>query len=175
MKLRIIGGSLLAGAFLLTQPVFAQSKPADKPATIPASGALAEYKRCSGPAATMPKDCDDTRQQIVRIQAVVKLYQKGNKAVLTDLVSGAITSDTYLGETYGEFFASLAAKQPNDFLQAISVRNATERETLFQITALSLADNQVNKVTKSMKKISQDKTNKMSSFAKEFLTAINNR
>jgi Tfp pilus assembly protein PilX len=175
MKLIIIGGSLLTSAFLLTQPVFAQSKPADKPATIPASGALAEYKRCSGPVATMPKDCDDTRQQIVRIQAVVKLYQKGNKAVLVDLVNGAITSDSYLGETYGEFFASLAAQQPNDFLQAISVRNTADRENLFQITALSLADNQVSKVTKSMKKISKDKTNKMSSFAKEFLTAINNR
>jgi hypothetical protein len=175
MKLRIISGCVLAGAFLLTQPVLAQVKPADKPAPIPASGALAEYKRCSGPATTLPKDCDDTRQQIIRIKLVVKLYQQGNKSVLADLVSGAITSDTYLGETYGEFFASLVAKQPNDFLQAISIRNSTERQALFQITALSLADNQVGKVTKSIKKIMNDKTNKMSSFAKEFLTEIRNR
>jgi hypothetical protein len=179
MKFQIVSCGILATTlfcnFLCISPTMAEKKnPTVTPGTS-GDGALAEYKRCSVPAATLPKDCDDTRKQIVRINSVVKLYQKGNKAVLADLVSGAIDSDTYLGETYGAFFAGVAMKSPSEFLQAVSLKKKPEdRETLYRITALSFPDGQVSKVNKNLQKIATQKTDKLSTFAQEFLTEIKN-
>jgi hypothetical protein len=177
MKFKIVSCGILAITFLSASPLLAEKK---NPAVIPSTsssggGVLAEFKRCSVPAASLPKDCDDTRKQIVRINAVVKLYQKGNKAVLKDLISGAIDSDTYLGETYGAFFAEVAVKNPNEFLQAVgSKKNPVDRETLYRITALSLPDGQVSRVTKSFQKIASFKTDKNRALAQEFLTEMKN-
>jgi hypothetical protein len=179
MKFKIVSCGILAttlfSASLCASPTLAEKKnPAVTPGTS-GNGALAEYKRCSVPAATLPKDCDDTRKQIVRINSVVKLYQKGNKAVLADLISGAIDSDTYLGETYGAFFAGVAIKSPSEFLQAVSLKKKSEdRETLYRITALSFPDGQVSKVNKSLQKMATQKSDKLSPFAQEFLTEIKN-
>jgi hypothetical protein len=179
MKFQIVSCGMLATTlffnFLCASSTLAEKKnPAVTPGTS-GDGALAEYKRCSVPAATLPKNCDDTRKQIVRINAVVKLYQKGNKAVLSDLVSGAIDSDTYLGETYGAFFAGVAMKSPSEFLQAVSLKKKTEdRETLYRITALSFPDGQVSKVNKNLQKMAIQKSDKLSTFAQEFLTEIKN-
>jgi hypothetical protein len=175
MKFKIVSCAIVATTLLCSTPLLAEKKtPAVSGSNTTGNAALAEFKRCSVPAATLPKDCDDTRQQIVRIKAVIKLYQKGNKSVLNDLVAGAIDSDTYLGETYGGFFASVVVKQPSEFLQAVSVRQPTDRETLYRITALSLPDGQVTKVTKNLQQLASQKSNKMSAFAKEFLTEIQN-
>ncbi len=175
MKFKIVSCGMLATTLLCTSPLMAEKKnPAVTPGTS-GNGALAEFKRCSVPAATLPKDCDDTRKQIVRINAVVKLYQKGNKAVLTDLISGAIDSDTYLGETYGAFFAEVAIKNPSEFLQAVSLKKKSEdRENLYRITALSFPDGQISKVNRSLQKMATQKSDKLSSFAQEFLTEIKN-
>jgi hypothetical protein len=168
MNFKIFSCGMLATTLLCASPLLAEKKnPAVTPGTS-GNGALAEYKRCSVPAATLPKDCDDTRKQIVRINAVVKLYQKGNKALLTDLISGAIDSDTYLGETYGAFFAGVALKNPIEFLQAVSLKKKPEdRETLYRITALSFPDGQVSKVNRSLQKMATQKS-------QEFLTEIKN-
>jgi hypothetical protein len=174
MKLQIISYGIVTTILLGTTSVLAEKKPPATSNTSTNSPALSEFKRCSVPAAALPKDCDDTRKQIVRIKAVIKLYQKGNKAVLADLVSGAIDSDSYLGETYGDFFATVVLKQPNDFLQAVSSRQPTDRETLYRITALSLPDGQVSKVTKNLKQLVAQKSNKFSAVAQEFLTEIQN-
>ncbi len=168
---RLLWLALFCSALFCSTPVFAEKK---APVSKNDSAVLAEFKRCSVPAASLPKDCDDTRKQIVRINAVVKLYQKGNKAVLKDLIAGAIDSDSYLGETYGAFFATVVVKEPKEFLQAVSARSQSDRETLYRITALSLSDGQVTKVTKNLKQIAAQKTDKMSSFAQEFLTEIQN-
>jgi hypothetical protein len=175
MNFKIVGCGVLATTLFCVPPLMAEKKnPAVTPGTS-GSGALTEFKRCSLPAATLPKDCDDTRQQIVRINAVVKLYQKGNKTVLADLISGAINSDTYLGETYGGFFAGVAVKNLSEFLQAVSTKKSpTDREILYRITALSFPDGQIPKVNKSLQKMASQKTDKLSTFAQEFLTEIKN-
>jgi hypothetical protein len=179
MNFKILSCGVLAttlcGNFLWVSSALAEKKnPAVTPGTS-GNGALAEFKRCSVPAATLPKDCDDTRKQIVRINSVVKIYQKGNKAVLADLITGAIDSDTYLGETYGAFFAGVAIKNPSEFLQAVSLKKkAEDRETLYRITALSLPDGQVSKVNKTLQKMASQKTDKLNTFAQEFLTEIQN-
>jgi hypothetical protein len=166
---------ILCSSSLCAFPTLAEKKnPAVTPGTS-GNGVLAEFKRCSVPAATLPKDCDDTRKQIARINAVVKLYQKGNKTVLSDLVTGAIDSDTYLGETYGAFFAEVAVKNSSEFLQAVSTKKKPEdRETLYRITALSFPDGQISKVNRSLQKMAAQKTDKLSTFAREFLTEIKN-
>ncbi len=179
MNFKILSCGVLATTLffssLCAAPTLAEKKnPAVTPGTS-GNGVLAEFKRCSVPAATLPKDCDDTRKQIVRINGVVKLYQKGNRALLSDLISGAIDSDTYLGETYGAFFAGVAVKNPSEFLQAVSTKKKPEdRETLYRITALSFADAQVLKVNRSLQKMASQKTDKLSLFAQEFLTEIKN-
>jgi hypothetical protein len=174
MKFQVISYGIVATILLGIMPVLAEKKSPATSNTSTNNSALAEFKRCSVPAASLPKDCDDTRKQIVRIKAVIKLYQKGNKAVLADLVSGAIDSDTYLGETYGDFFATVVLKQTSEFLQAVSIKQPTDRETLYRITALSLPDGQVSKVTKNLKQLVAQKSNKISAVAQEFLTEIQN-
>jgi hypothetical protein len=172
MNFKIVSCGILTTTLFCVSPTLAEKK---NPAITSGNGALAEFKRCSVPAATLPKNCDDTRKQIVRINSVVKLYQKGNKAVLADLITGAIDSDTYLGETYGAFFAGVAVKSPSEFLQAVSLKKKNEdRETLYRITALSFPDGQVSKVNKILQKMAAQKTDKLSAFAQEFLTEIKN-
>jgi hypothetical protein len=91
---------------------------------------LRELKKCE-PAGRKP-GCNERN-----VLDVARLYDRGDRSVLKDLMDVVPNSDAALSEALGDFFSELLCKRPRTFLAAVSKRPRREHHDLLSLAAVA--------------------------------------
>ena len=101
---------------------------------------------------------------------LIKLYERGDKALLTHLLYAGLRSDGALSAVLGDFYSNVLEKDPKSFLLAISDRTKKEQIYLTRLTVggdgSGSPNNWINEMRAKLIQISKKKNNKLSKVAK---------
>lgn len=130
--------------------------------------ALADLKKC--PAIESETSCASNAIFLI------KLYNRGERTLLTPLLDAGVKSDAALSEALGEFFAGVLEKRPLDFLSGLANRPKTKQATLALLAAAGDGSGNSKswerKVKNSLKKIALKNRGRLALTAKICLREI---
>ncbi|MDT7541033.1 MAG: hypothetical protein QOE33_937 [Acidobacteriota bacterium] len=131
---------------------------------------LEELKKCVSPRPQ--NQCDE-----MSVDEVAELYKQGDKNVMTNLMDVAPHSDGALSESLGVFFGELICEKPRTFLAAVARRPRSERENLLFLASAGdgsgMPCRHLPVLRRRLKNISTNRSDKLSSLARECLVQVN--
>ena len=86
--------------------------------------ALSNLKLCTSNPKKDSSDCEDSARFLE------KLYEEGDRSLLTPLFNAGLKSDGALSEELGTFYADVLFSKTKDFLVTLSLRPKKEQKTL---------------------------------------------
>jgi hypothetical protein len=66
---------------------------------------------------------------------LIKLYERGDKALLKPLLEAGLTSDGALAEILGDFYSDVLWKNPREFLELLKLHSKKEQQSLSRLAA----------------------------------------
>jgi hypothetical protein len=165
MKFRSV---MLAALALLCFPT-AQAKQATS--REPSRGRLLrELRKCLYPARP-PYQCDE-----MSVDGVARLYERGDRSVLTKLMDVARNADGALAEALGDFFSGLLCDKTETFLNAVARRPRSEQDTLLFLASSGdgggMGCRRMGILRRRLKLISQRRNGRLAGVARRCLAQV---